>query len=441
MLPEERFIIAPNSYANRKCDGVKASDGHYVNGYAIGNGSWFDDEEGNILTPCTSHNIDPVTKKCKYCGIAVDSKYMDANQREQYAYEFIHVDSANIKRYLQDRFFGGNREMKFDIVIGNPPYQLDTKKETTEKGNPPSMPIYQLFFKQAVALNPQYISMIVPSKWFAGGMSILDEFRKYMMSCGKIVSLTDFSNAKDCFPSNSVAGGVCYFLWSRDYNGKCSFTNVVNNSLHTTLRSLNEFPVLVRNNKAVDILDKIRKFKETNMVDLGSSTMPFGIKSDVRGTKTKEDENDIELIASKDVTYIKKTEIKKSLDYLDKYKVLVGILGAEHALEPDKDGRFRIITSSMRVIGPATACTQSYFLIGKFDNKREADNLCSYLKTKFSRFLILLAMSSTHLSRSVLVFLPKQNFNETWTDEKLYKKYNLTTEEITYIDSMIKEMK
>lgn len=444
------------SQANRKCDGIKANDGHYVNGYAIGNGSWFVDEEGNIKTPNTNHafidkkgslmpsscsNEEKKKYKCKYCGINGASAYNDVNQRETYAYEFIHFKGDELLRHLQDRFFGGNREMKFDIIIGNPPYQLDTKKETTEKGNPPSMPIYQLFFKQAVALNPKYISMIIPSKWFAGGMSILDEFREYMMSCGKIVSLTDFSNAKDCFPSNSVAGGVCYFLWSKDYNGKCSFSNVINGSKYSTLRALNEFPVLVRNNKAVDILDKIRKFNETNMVDLGSSTMPFGLKSDVRGSKTKQDENDIELIASKDITYIKKSEIKKSLDYLDKYKVLVGILGAEHALEPDKDGRFRIITSSMRVIGPATACTQSYFLIGKFDNKKEADNLCSYLKTKFSRFLILLAMSSTHLSRSVLMFLPKQNFNEIWTDEKLYKKYNLTAEEITYIDSMIKEMK
>lgn len=429
------------SQANRKCDGLKAKDGHYVNGYAIGNGTWFNDKEGNVKIPCTRHNIDSITKKCKYCGIAVDSKYMDANQREQYAYEFIHIDRDKLLEHLQDRFFGGNRNMKFDIIIGNPPYQLDTKKETTEKGNPPSIPIYQLFFKQAVALNPKYISMIIPSKWFAGGMSILDEFREYMMTCGKVVRLTDFSNAKDCFPSNSVAGGVCYFLWSKDYNGKCYFTNVINNSSHTSLRVLNEFPILVRNNEAVDILDKIRKFNEANMVDLGSSTMPFGIKSDVRGSKTKKDVNDIELIASKEITYIKKTEIKKSLDYLEKYKVLVGILGAEHALEPDKDGRFRIITSSMRVIGPNTACTQSYFLVGKFDSKKEADNLCSYLKTKFSRFLILLAMSSTHLSRSVLVFLPRQNFNENWTDEKLYKKYNLTAKEINYIESMIKEMK
>lgn len=157
--------------------------------------------------------------------------------------------------------------------------------------------------------------------------------------------------------------------------------------------------------------------------------------------KCQSEENPVKLHASNGITFISKSQIKKGQDLLDKYKVLVGILGAEHALEPDKDGKFRIITSSLKVIGPQEACTHSYFTIGKFENLEEAQNLYNYLKTKFARFLILLAMTSTHLSRNVLLFLPRQNFNSAWTDQKLYKKYGFTSDEINLIEETIKEMK
>ncbi len=439
------------SQANRKCDGIKAEDGHYVNGYAIGNGTWFDDPEGNIKTPNIGHTFvsgngkampadcgdeDKKKYRCKFCGINGTSSYNDANQRETYAYEFIHFDEKDLLKHLQDRFFGGNRDMKFDIIIGNPPYQLSTNQGGTQ-----ATPIYQSFVKQAVGLNPKYISMIIPSKWFAGGMSTLDELRTYMMSCHKIRSMTDFSNAKECFPTNSVGGGVCYFLWDRDYDGPCTFTNIINGKAQTESRELNEFPVLVRLNKAVSILKKIKILNEENMVDVGSPLMPFGLSSDVRGEKSQSKENSIRLYASNGVTFISKSQIQKGQDLLDKYKVLIGILGAEHALEPDKDGKFRIITSSLKVIGPQEACTHSYFTIGKFENLKEAQNLYNYLKTKFARFLILLAMTSTHLSRNVLLFLPKQNFASAWTDQALYKKYGFNADEINLIEDMMKEMK
>lgn len=439
------------SQANRKCDGIKAEDGHYVNGYAIGNGSWFSDEEGNIKTPNIGHTFvsdsgkpmpdnckDEEKKKykCKYCGINGASAYNDVNQRETYAYEFIHFDGKDLLKHLQDRFFGGDRNMKFDIIIGNPPYQLSTNDKGTQ-----ATPIYQLFIQQAVNLNPKYISMITPSKWFAGGMSSLDGLRNYMMSCQNIRAITDFSNAKECFPCNSVGGGVCYFLWDRDYQGPCEFTNVINGNQNTSTRELNEFPILVRLNSAVTILKKIKDKKEENMVEMASPLMPFGLSSDIRGDKNKSEKKSIELHASNGVTFISECDIHKGKELLDKYKVLVGILGAEHALEPDKDGKFRIITSSLKIIGPNSACTHSYFTIGNFDNAETANNLYNYLKTKFARFLILLAMTSTHLSRNVLLFLPKQDFSEEWNDSKLFKKYGLSQEEMDLITNTMKEMK
>lgn len=174
------------SQANRKCDGIKADDGHYVNGYAIGNGSWFDDKEGNIKTPNINHTFvddkgktmpsscsdeDKKKYRCKYCGINGASAYNDANQRETYAYEFIHFDEDELLKHLQDRFFGGNRNMKFDIIIGNPPYQLSDGGAQAS-----ARPIYQLFVQQAISLKPKYISMIMPSRWMTGGKG-LDDFR------------------------------------------------------------------------------------------------------------------------------------------------------------------------------------------------------------------------------------------------------------------------
>lgn len=212
------------SQANRKCDGIKASDGHYVNGYAIGNGTWFDDEEGNIKTPNINHTFadekgrlmpsscsDEEKKKyrCKYCGISGGSAYNDANQRETYAYEFIHFSGDELLKHLQDRFFGGNRKMKFDIIIGNPPYQLSDGGAQAS-----ARPIYQFFVQQAISLKPKYISMIMPSRWMIGGKG-LDDFRASFISDKHIKVLNDFMDSKVCFPNNDIKGGVASFYGTK----------------------------------------------------------------------------------------------------------------------------------------------------------------------------------------------------------------------------------
>jgi site-specific DNA-methyltransferase (adenine-specific) len=239
------------SQANRKCDGIKADDGHYVNGYAIGNGTWFDDDEGNIKTPCTVHSF--VKGRCKFCGISEDSKYNDVRQREKYAYEFIHIEQDKILTYLQDRFFGGNRNMKFDIVIGNPPYQLSDGGAQAS-----SRPIYQLFVQQAIALKPKYISMIMPSRWMAGGKG-LDDFRESFISDKHILKLNDFTNSKVCFPNNDIKGGVCFFLWDREYKGKCQIIKSDNGKISKSARYLKEgnVDIFIRDDRLVEILKKV----------------------------------------------------------------------------------------------------------------------------------------------------------------------------------------
>lgn len=271
------------------------------------------------------------------------------------------------------------------------------------------------------------------------------------MNDNQIRQIVDFSNAKECFPTSSISGGVCYFVWKKNSKGNCQFTNIHNGLSDTMTRPLNEFPVLIRYNKAVSIVHKVLKNNFTSLETIISPLMPFGLKSNYRGATQKKQDADLALYASNSVTYIDKNEIKKGQEYISKYKVLLSKTGAEHAVEPDKNGMFRIFTASMRVIGPNEVCTHSYFLVGAYDTKREAENALKYLKTKFLRLLVLLAMNSINLSKHVFPFVPIQDFTSSsdidWSqsvadiDRQLYTKYRLDEKEISFIESHVKEMK
>jgi site-specific DNA-methyltransferase (adenine-specific) len=324
--------------------------------------------------------------------------------------------------------------MKFDVIIGNPPYQLDTGGSGRQ-----AKPIYQLFVRQAKKLNPRFLTMIIPSRWFSGGMG-LDDFRDEMLNDDHLLSINDFPNAKDCFPQNSISGGVCYFLRSRDNTGDCSFSNIRNGSIYTIKRRLDEFPVLVRYNEAVAILRKVLSKKENTLSEIASSLTPFGLPTNFRGSKSPKGKDDLIVHSSEGVSYISPKEVEKGNTYISKYKILMSKTGAEHAGEPDKDGKYRVLTSSMKVLKPKEICTHSYFVIGEFEYVEPAENLLSYLKTRFVRFLVLQSMSSINVSKSVFQLVPIQDFSKAWTDEKLYKKYDLSKDEIAFIESMIKPM-
>lgn len=382
--------------------------------------SEFNNPSGNIRFKRIHHQW--LNGRCTFCG-ASRSEYARDESLETHAYEFIHVkkpeDIVN---------------MKFDVIIGNPPYQLDTGGAGRQ-----AKPIYQLFVEQAKKLKPRYLSMIIPSRWFAGGMG-LDSFRESMLEDEHIEYLIDFANAKDCFPQNSISGGVCYFLRARDYKGPCSFTNIKDNESNTMERALNEFPILIRNNHSVDIIRKIISYKEESLSDIVSSLTPFGLPTNYRGKNTNTEKNLLTLYTSVGVSYISKNEVTKGKEYIGKYKVMISKTGSEHAGEPGKDGRYRVLTTSMKVLEPNEVCTHSYFVVGKYTKKEEAKNLLLYLQGKFARFLILQAMSSINLSKSVFQFVPVQDFSKLWTDEELYAKYSFTEKEIMFIDSMIRPM-
>ena len=325
--------------------------------------------------------------------------------------------------------------MKFDVIIGNPPYALDTAGAGRQ-----AKPIYNLFVQQAKKLQPHFLSMIIPSRWFSGGMG-LDDFRSEMMNDRHITTIVDYTNSKDCFPGISVSGGVCYFLWDRENNdSNCEFVNITNNQKDVLIRPLNEFQTLVRYNKAVSIIHKIRSKREHILDEIISSLMPFGLSTSYRGHDTKNGENDLTLFSSNGITYIDRSEIIKGNEMVDSFKILISKTGAEHAGEPGKDGKFRVIPSSIKVLSPGDVCTHSYFLIGNWNSRTIAENALSYVKTRFVRFLMLLCVSGFGLSKLVFQFVPMQDFSKPWTDEELYAKYGLTEDEIAFIESMIKPM-
>lgn len=389
----------------------------------------FENDEGNIRFRHIKH----IWKdgKCVYCGISKTSE-LGKDERgkslEAHAYEWIH------KENLEEIF-----NMKFDVIIGNPPYQLTTVAGETTNVSKQAKPIYNMFVEQAKKLKPRYLSMIIPSRWFAGGLG-LDDFRLTMMNDSHITHLVDFANAKDCFPQNSISGGVCYFLWERDTEGLCKFTNIKGKQTLTEYRSLSEFPVVVRYNAAVHIIKKVINSSNSFLKEIVSPISPFAIPTKESGQSSPNKNARITLYTSKGVGYIGKSVILNNIKYLDKYKVMVSQIGAEHAGEPGRDGSFRVLTSSMRVLIPNEVCTNSYIVIGEFKTPKTAENVLTYLRTRFVRFLVLQAVSSIHISRTSFTFVPMQDFSKPWTDEELYAKYKLTQEEIDFIESMIKPM-
>lgn len=349
---------------------------------------------------------------------------------------------------FKDKILRGNfwnkevQTMKFDAIVGNPPYQ-----STTGGGQSQAIPIYNLFVEISKKLSEHYISLITPSRWFAGGLG-LNNFRIEMLSDRRISKIHDYVNAKDCFESASIGGGVNYFLWDSNYNGDCEFVSTYNGNTSVKFRKLDEFNVFIRYNEAINIIQKVNLRTKQSLVKIISSLSPFGIESSARGLQTAQS-GKCRLYSSEGVSYINPSKIKSGEIYVNSYKVMISKVTSEHAGEPDKTGKFKVI-STLRLLEPNEVCTFSYFLIGCYDNKAEANNLMLYLKTKFVRFILLQSVSSINLSKDKFINIPLQDFTNksdiNWSksvaeiDKKLYKKYKLTQEEIDFIEKTVKPM-
>lgn len=385
----------------------------------------FDNPDGNIEYKRTYHLW--LKDKCMMCG-ASKSEYDRGEEYETHAYSFIHTDEQR-----NSTLFKRLKEMKFDVIIGNPPYQLSDGGGTGSSATP----LYHLFVEQAKKLNPRYITMIIPARWYAGGKG-LDNFRYNMLNSKKIKKIIDYANSADCFPGVTIAGGICYFLWENNYDGACEIINMKADSvLSSCTRSLNEYPVFVRDNIAIKIINKISKFKEDTLNNLVYSRNCFNLFSNEKGHTNHKNEDYI-LYSLQGKSYIEKNCVTDRDKLIDKYKVII-TKAMSGGNKPTTDGNYQVV-SSLNVLEPNAVCTETYLCLGAFNNETQAKNLKNYVKTKLFRFLLLQALSSINISKEKFCFVPIQDFNEEWTDEKLYKKYDLTQEEIDFIESMIRPM-
>ncbi|HZL34505.1 MAG TPA: Eco57I restriction-modification methylase domain-containing protein [Tepidisphaeraceae bacterium] len=317
--------------------------------------------------------------------------------------------------------------MQFDVIIGNPPYQLDDGGHGRS-----ASPIYQLFVEQAKRLNPRYVVMVIPSRWLGGGKG-LGAFRATMLGDDRIRKLVDYENAQEAFPGVDFAGGVCYFLWDRDSRGLCEVTNIAGDSHVVADRRLDEFPAFVRHSAAVPILRKVMANNERRMSEQVSSRKPFGLATDARPEKT----GDLVLRWEKGEGPYPRKKIDVGTEVIDKWKVITSYVGHDHAGNPGKDGRRKVL-SRMDILPPGSICTETYLVIGSYKTQKEAANLVAYMKTRFFRFLVAQFMYSHHLTKSTYDFVPVLDMTLDWTDAKLAKRYNLTEEEIAFIASKIR---
>jgi site-specific DNA-methyltransferase (adenine-specific) len=396
----------------------------------------FSQENGNIWFERTEHSWR--ADKCIFCS-ANKGEYARAIDLETHAYAFIH--SQDIKTSLLSMF---GEEMHFDVIIGNPPYQLSDGGFGIS-----AVPIYHKFVEQAKALEPRYLAMVVPARWFAGGKG-LDDFRESMLKDTRISRIMDFPDSNEVFPGTQIKGGVCYFLWERDYKGQVKVSNHDKGRVTSTeVRNLLEpgADVFIRFNEAVSILKKVMKVEvgEVNgiiSVDLPiqkqfstlvSSRKPFGLSTLFKG-KTKRNRGDLTVYQNGGIGYTPRKDVMSGLELIDHWKVFIPRAGSGSDSFPHQ------ILGKAFIGSPGTISSETYLCIGPLSSEQEAKNVCIYLESRLLRFLVLLHKPSQDATRSVYTFVPRQDFSKAPSDTELYKKYSISEEEVTFIESLIRPM-
>jgi len=402
--------------------------------HSIGKG--FASNAGNIWFERTEHTW--AHGKCMFCGASQAALDRGA-ALETHAYAFIHTD--NIKTRVTELF---GDDMQFDVIIGNPPYQLIDGGYGTS-----AAPIYHLFVEQAKALEPRYLSMVIPARWFAGGKG-LDEFRESMLADNRLRSIADYLSAADVFPGVGLKGGVCYFLWNRDHPGLCDVsTHFKDWPVSTASRSLLEkgADVFIRFNEGLSILKKVM-VAENKDVDsllppagkrfdqLVSSLRPFGLRTFFRGNPEKRD-GDVAVYQNGGIGYTARGDITASTELIDKWKIYVGRAAPGTG---NRDTYPHRILSTPFIGEPGSICSETYLCIGPFDTQAEAESAISYLTCRLTRLLILLHKPSQDTTRKVYTFVPTQEWTKRWTDEDLYAKYGISASEIEFIEKVVRPM-
>ncbi len=393
----------------------------------------FHDGHGNLLYERCHHTWN-AQGRCKYCG-ASKGEYLRSDSRETYAYPFIH---KSIKEIF-------HKDMQFDVIIGNPPYQMSDGGGTGDSAKP----IYNQFIEQAKKITPRYLIMITPSRWMKGGKG-LDDFRETMRNDTHIRYIYDYEDASHCFPGLHIDGGVSYFLWDANYKGEVDYTyRSLDGGEYRSKRYLkvDYSDTIIRDPRQISIIKRVKQKSNADFSKIVSPRNPFGFFADLFNDPDKYSE--IELFdhniqngckvygvkgkkggAKRVCGYVKRNSISKNPGWVDSYKLFFSKAYMTTSTVPPE-----IIKGE-----PGDVCTETFLNIGPFKEQKERDNCLCYIKTKFFRALLFFNRHSLNISQDSFSSIPLQDFSHPWTDEMLYKKYGLTEDEIAFIESMIRPM-
>lgn len=377
---------------------------------------FFNSEAGNVFYSQSEHSWK--NGKCLYCGVS-KTIYERDETLEGYAYSFIH---AEIPKEL--------RQMNFDVIIGNPPYQMNDGGGSGSSAKP----IYNLFVQQAKKLNPRFLCMIIPARWYSGGKG-LDDFRAEMLQDKRIKKIVDYSDSRDCFPGVDIAGGVCYFLWEKSYAGSCEIVNHKNGMISSSNRFLDEFDAFIRDGNTVDIIHVVQKKSPKFSDVLISSRNPYGLVSKIR----PKGKGELELISSDGSGKFPISEVPSGHDLINCWKVFISKASYDHGGQPDKNGQRRVL-AKVFIGEPKSICTESYLVAGEFENRQEALNFAQYLRTKFARYMIASVLLTQNITKDKFRFVPYLDFRREWDDKSLYDFFELNEHQISIIETEIKPM-
>ena len=406
---------------------------------------WSDVLEKNIFVVCKTPMAKSITKRtlCGFNNFKVNTRYFEdlVNQITNKQQNFIEKIKSG-KSYWKTN---NNDDMKFNVIVGNPPYQ--EMDGGTDRG---AVPVYQNFVNIAKKIGPQYISMIMPARWYAGGRG-LDVFRNEMLNDRRMNKLVDFQTSKSLFPTVDIAGGLCYFLWNSKHEGKCTVINkdssLQNNA--TMDRCLNQFDVFIRTNSSISIIEKIKNTSGHFLNDYVLSINPFGFRTFFRGNPSG-NKKDLKILTSEGWSYVARDEVKKNVDLIDQYKILVGRFVPSNGELNVKPGEgYRVITKP-QILLPGEINTETYIDVAVFKSEKEAENYSKYLHTKFARFLLRQSISSVNVTKECFSFVPTQDFSIksdiNWSfeisdiDDLLFKKFCLSAEEANLIKTTIRSI-
>jgi site-specific DNA-methyltransferase (adenine-specific) len=393
----------------------------------------FKSDEGNIWFERMEHTWNG--DRCQFCG-AVRSVFDRAEGLETHAYAFIHTNK--IKTRLAELF---EENMQFDVIIGNPPYQLADSGFGTS-----AAPIYHHFVTQAKALEPRFLCMVIPARWFAGGKG-LDDFRAEMLKDDRLRVIEDFPDSNDVFPGTQIKGGVCYFLWDKNNRGDVRVTtNDKANKNSPVFRPLleNGTDVFIRFNEAISIIKKVMIVEtgsgeslalseSKQFMKLVSSRKPFGFDTVFKG-KVSTSKDSVLIYQNGGTGYVSRKEVTKNVDVIDQWKIYIPPVGSGSDAFPHP------ILGKPFLGRPGSVSSETYIFIGPFKNEIEALNVISYISSQLFRLLILLHKPSQHATQTVYQFIPMQDFSQEWTDQKLRQKYGITDDEWAFVEKMIRPM-